>query len=108
MPPNTVKVDRTTKWGNPFVVGEHGTQDECVQHYRALVTGVLLRSAGADHLRRQRDVRRQLEAAAVELRGKNLACWCRPGTPCHADVLLELANAKTGTRATKQGGRRGR
>lgn len=26
------------------------------------------------------------------LRGKNLACWCKPGTPCHADVLLELAN----------------
>lgn len=27
-----------------------------------------------------------------ELRGKNLACWCKPGTPCHADVLLRLAN----------------
>jgi len=27
-----------------------------------------------------------------ELRGKDLACWCRPGEPCHADVLLELAN----------------
>lgn len=26
------------------------------------------------------------------LRGKNLACWCKPGDPCHADVLLELAN----------------
>lgn len=26
------------------------------------------------------------------LRGKNLACWCKPGEPCHADVLLELAN----------------
>jgi hypothetical protein len=27
------------------------------------------------------------------LRGKNLACWCKPGDPCHADVLLEMANA---------------
>jgi hypothetical protein len=27
------------------------------------------------------------------LRGKNLACWCKIGAPCHADVLLELANA---------------
>jgi len=27
-----------------------------------------------------------------ELRGKNLACWCKPGETCHADVLLELAN----------------
>lgn len=29
-----------------------------------------------------------------ELRGKNLACWCKPGKPCHADVLLEIANAE--------------
>lgn len=28
----------------------------------------------------------------AQIRGKNLACWCKPGTPCHADVLLELAN----------------
>ena len=27
-----------------------------------------------------------------ELKGKNLACWCKPGTPCHADVLLRMAN----------------
>lgn len=27
-----------------------------------------------------------------ELRGKDLACWCKPGAPCHADVLLEIAN----------------
>lgn len=26
------------------------------------------------------------------LRGRNLACWCRPDAPCHADVLLKLAN----------------
>jgi hypothetical protein len=30
------------------------------------------------------------------LRGKNVACWCKPGAPCHADVLLELANAAGG------------
>ncbi|WP_442892532.1 DUF4326 domain-containing protein [Ensifer sp. CCNWLY38] len=27
-----------------------------------------------------------------DLKGKNLACWCKPGAPCHADVLLEIAN----------------
>lgn len=27
-----------------------------------------------------------------KLRGKNLACWCKPDAPCHADVLLELAS----------------
>jgi hypothetical protein len=28
-----------------------------------------------------------------ELRGKNLACRCKLGAPCHADVLLQMANA---------------
>jgi hypothetical protein len=32
------------------------------------------------------------EAARRELRGKDLACWCPLGQPCHADVLLETAN----------------
>jgi hypothetical protein len=32
----------------------------------------------------------------AELRGKSLACWCRLDQPCHADVLLELANPKGG------------
>jgi hypothetical protein len=27
-----------------------------------------------------------------ELRGKNLACWCKLDQPCHADVLLRMAN----------------
>jgi hypothetical protein len=33
-----------------------------------------------------------LEDLVASLRGKNLACWCKPGAPCHADVLLEFAN----------------
>ena len=27
-----------------------------------------------------------------DLQGKNLACWCKPGDPCHANVLLFIAN----------------
>jgi hypothetical protein len=34
----------------------------------------------------------RLDAICCELAGKNLACWCKPGEPCHADVLLDLAN----------------
>ena len=33
-----------------------------------------------------------MHKALPELRGKDLACWCKEGEPCHADVLLELAN----------------
>ncbi len=34
-----------------------------------------------------------LEEIRAELRGKDLACWCPLDGPCHADVLLEIANA---------------
>jgi hypothetical protein len=34
-----------------------------------------------------------LERMRQQLGGKNLACWCPIDQPCHADVLLELANA---------------
>ncbi len=33
-----------------------------------------------------------LFAGLPSLRGKNLACWCEAGEPCHADVLIEIAN----------------
>lgn len=41
--------------------------------------------------------RESVLARLGELRGKNLACWCPPGQPCHADVLLELANIDAAT-----------
>jgi hypothetical protein len=33
-----------------------------------------------------------LAAARRQLAGRDLMCWCPPGEPCHADVLLEIAN----------------
>jgi Domain of unknown function (DUF4326) len=41
----------------------------------------------------QRKESRLGEEAKRELRGKNLACWCPLNQPCHADVLLEIANS---------------
>jgi len=94
MPENTVKVDRTTQWGNPFVPGEpipfgplKGRIVENVRH-----AFVLYRSFAPDQSL-------LVAAARAELRGKNLACWCRQDDPyedaCHAAVLLELANVDT-------------
>ena len=77
MPANTVKVDRTTRWGNDFVMAHEGTRDRAVESFRTYATGI----AG------------ELPSYFEALRGKNLACWCREGLACHADVLLELANA---------------
>jgi hypothetical protein len=39
MPPDTVKVDRSTLWGNPFVVGRDGDQAECVARFERLMAG---------------------------------------------------------------------
>jgi hypothetical protein len=74
MPENTVKVTRPSKWGNQFRVGIDGDAWECVKCYRASIGGLL----------RIKIVQ--------ELRGKNLACWCALDSPCHADVLLQIAN----------------
>jgi uncharacterized protein DUF4326 len=96
MPENKVKVDRSTRWGNPFIVrdGPYG-QQAAVSSFRAMLTKhgfwwphPLPYPPGkvpAGEPNNLDDVRR-------ELRGKNLACWCGLDVPCHADVLLDLAN----------------
>lgn len=126
MPVNTVKVDRSTKWGNPAGVvrsgmlhvgeDEHGRPDMrgpwlCylnVADYRAGKLGGFLFATKPEAVAKAvelfrwritesplaRDV--ELRAALGELRGKNLACWCDHRGPCHADVLLELANRPGG------------
>lgn len=90
MPPNTTKVDRTSRWGNPFRVGLHGTQAECVALYQALASGALLPApVPAEGIAL---ARKQIADHIHELKGRNIACWCKPGSPCHGDVLLEIAN----------------
>lgn len=90
MPPNCVKVDRTTKWGNPFVVGEHGTREECVHLFRLMCAGHICLSAGPG-LEVQRAYIEHAKKYRHTLRGKDLACWCPASVPCHAAVLLEVA-----------------
>lgn len=90
MPAGTVKVDRTTQWGNPFVVGKHGTREECVRLFMLLMAGNICLSTG--NAEEQVKCYRYVSRHRRSLRGKNLACWCPPGKPCHADVLLEIAN----------------
>jgi hypothetical protein len=106
MPENTVKVSRPGKWGNPFRVGEDGTAAECVNSYRALLSGYVCLTSKAD-LELQHKTRAVVVACLDELRGKNLACWCRADKPCHADVLLELANAQADRSPEGQDAERG-
>lgn len=89
MPPGAVKVDRSTRWGNPFRVGDtvhkgpsFSGRDETV---RDAEHACRLFRAHLFNLRSAADL--------ATLRGRDLACWCKPDAPCHADVLIELANS---------------
>ena len=83
MPPNTVKVDRSTKWGNPYKSGPG--------HHMSARAAV---GAYAEWLKRTWEGRDMATSARREIKGRNLACWCSldEGVHCHADVLLEIAN----------------
>lgn len=89
-PGNVVNVARrphgTGKWGNPHPVGKpceycHGqthTQAEAVERFRQYL---------ADHPE-------LVATARTELRGYDLACFCKPDQDCHADVLLSIVNTE--------------
>jgi hypothetical protein len=84
-PEDAVTVARPSRWGNPFRVEAHTVEAHAamVERFRAaLLAGRLDYTAD--------DVRR-------ELAGRDLACWCRPDLPCHADVLLAVANGQSGS-----------
>jgi Domain of unknown function (DUF4326) len=89
MPENTVVVTRGTKWGNPFVVNPHARYGSGSKHMPNVPDSTEAVATFREYLAECPD----LIAALPELRGKNLACFCKIGEPCHADVLLELANA---------------
>jgi hypothetical protein len=85
MPEGAVYVGRPTEWGNPYTFRPVWLADEyrdlrdpagLVAAYRALVT----------------DTPAYVARARTVLAGRDLACWCPLDQPCHADVLLEVAN----------------
>jgi len=82
MPANTVKVDRTSRWGNPFRAGMPGIPDAAT----AVARFAAAMKAGD---RPEPFTPEQITAA---LRGRNLACWCPLDAPCHAELLLRIAN----------------
>ena len=98
MPANTVKVDRTTKWGNPFLITPELTREQSIALYEKMIAGKPATGGGLS-LDRQSKLRETIFAEIGELSGKNLACWCSLDGPCHGDVLLKLANPEGKRRA---------
>ena len=92
-PDGAVSVARPHQYGNPFRIGvripvfwdtgtgniEAETRAEAVAYFRDWMNGVV-------------DIPDTARPDVASLMGHNLACWCPLDEPCHADVLLELAN----------------
>lgn len=122
LPEGAVCVDRSTVFGNPWVVGDPGRfnwphptragwsvemrlnfaldRESAVRFYRDwLRTDYVpmppsLTRAGKEALALEMAARRAVILGRMaELRGRDMACYCPPGCPCHADVLMEIANA---------------
>ena len=114
LPANTIKVARPTRYGNPFVSSEVHPSGKAeiilasgirqlvdawwsaatvVDLYDQWMRGAPVRDPS--HASPVLLVRRELLPAVPDLnplRGRHLACWCAPDKPCHADVLLRMAN----------------
>lgn len=93
MPEGAVYVGRGSRWGNPFRWESPSTIAAFERSEIAYVHVVESRAAAVFMFRKHR---RPFNVDLAELRGKDLACWCAPDQPCHADVLLEWANAPEG------------
>ena len=108
MPDGAVYVGRPTRWGNPARIERYGSQF-WIPYYGDEEVYEL------DHTPNKFDTMREARAEAVTLftdamanfeadsgpwygdfirplKGLDLACWCPLDQPCHADVLLKLAN----------------
>ncbi len=68
----TMYIGRGSKWGNPFVIGVHGTRDEVIQKYEVYLRG-----------------KPELLAQLPELKDEVLGCFCKP-QKCHGDILIKL------------------
>ena len=84
-PPNTIVVARPSKWGNPYQVGEKSD----LGFVHDIPTAVAFHERWLKGTPAGRAV---AKLARLELRGKNLACWCPLDGPCHANTLITVAN----------------
>jgi|SRR5665647_3059053 len=98
--PDAVIVDRRTKWGNPYRLDN--VRDSTPAKVVAMYLDFIERCSQStiepifehDGLGVwDRDIKANIRRG---LAGRDLACWCPLDQPCHADVLLEIANAPEG------------
>jgi hypothetical protein len=78
LPANSVSVAGPSRWANPYLAAARSVpaSQAAVEHF----AGYLRRNPGL------------IDQARAELTGRDLACWCAPHLPCHADVWLAVVN----------------
>lgn len=99
MPEGAVYVGRPTKWGNPWCPCRREECGSFQAHSRAQAAAfyrqaVQLRDNAERDGRLSNGTVPTTAEIRAELAGKDLACWCPLGQPCHADVLLRVANGE--------------
>lgn len=96
LPGGTICVTRPGKWGNPFTVGWwiNPRTNERYPHWQKWTRRIDV-ELSLELFRKYAEERLKVEPEwLAPLRGKNLACFCKEGDPCHGSVLLELANTE--------------
>ncbi len=79
--PYDVYIGRGSKWGNPFIIGQHGDREQVIKKYEKWILS-----------------NPELLADLHELKGKVLGCFCFP-LACHGDILARLADSHPATPA---------
>lgn len=90
-PHEVVYVGRGSRWGNPFKASAP-TADE--RSLAALLFANLL-ATRTGHPNPEHVIAYPSDAEIRKsLAGRDLMCWCPIDQPCHADVLLRIANSQ--------------
>lgn len=120
-PEGAVVTSRPTRWGNPFVVriepngadplgwyvGIHGTRYKASGYFHDRAEAVAaavktferwLRRSDGYGFHGLHDRRAWVLDNLHVLAGRDLLCWCKPGEPCHADILLAVVAEAGGDR----------
>ena len=96
LPPDVVRIDRPSRWGNPYRVGGEGEIGDPIRIFVSppgwtFAWGRMAREDAIAAYRRW--LENEADSGDIDflepLRGKRLACWCAP-LPCHGDVIAEL------------------
>lgn len=89
-------IDRTTSWGNPFIIGVDGDRSNVCDAYKVWLWEWLMNGKEIKYTIGARTFSNKWVIEHMkELKGKDLVCWCAPAE-CHGDYLMSLANMEYG------------